>query len=150
MSRLSRWMSGFAERLAGRYYEGPLPPLRLSEKVMAFAIANPHATRGEWAEFASRTACNAYREGYARGFDWSERDLDQFKPGDPERIAEAQRHDFAWHAPEHLTAQQLAEQVRGDFLDSLPSDEARAAYLDTLGRYHGDFRVMVVGAEKAK
>lgn len=117
---------------------------------MAFAAANPEATRGEWAEFAARLAANSYREGYARGFEWAERDLDKLSVGDPALIAEAQRHDFEWHAPEHLTAQQLAEQVRGDFIESLSSDEARAVYLDTLGRYHGDFRVMVVGAEKAK
>lgn len=148
-SRLARWMRGLAERLAERYYEGPEPPMRLAEQVVAFAAANSGATRGEWMRYAVAMAQSAYRSGYVRGIEWAERDLDRLDVGDPDRLADQQQHDFEWHAPEAPSAQALAERVAGaDFLDDLPTDAARAWVLDNLGRHAGGFRVVYMPPEK--
>lgn len=143
-TRLARWMRGLAERFAERYYEGPEPPMRLAEQVVAFAKANPEATRGEWGKYAVALAQSAYRSGYVRGIEWAERDLDKLEPGDPELLSELERHDFLWHAPEALTTRELAERVGGDFLETLPDDAARARVLDQLGHHAGSFRVVLV------
>lgn len=142
-------MSRFAERLAHRYYEGPEPPERLTEHVLAFAAAHPTATRGDWIAFASAFARSSYRAGYVRGVEWVERDLDKLSPESLEVVAHAQAYDFEWHAPEGLTAQQLAEQVQPgaseleQYLDALPDDASRARVLDVLGLHGGNFRVVV-------
>lgn len=131
------------ERVAERYYEGPSLPQRYPEQVVAFAKCNPNATVEQWAQFSSNLARNAYQSGYVRGFEWAERDLDRLQPGDPELLREQNEHDWSWHAPEHLTSDELKQEVTGDFLERLPDDEARARYLDMLGHYYGGFRVIV-------
>lgn len=147
-TRLQRWMRNLAERFATRYYEGPEPPMRLAEQVVAFAVMNPEANRGEWARYATALAQSAYRSGYVRGLEWAERDLDKLDVGDPELLIERGRHDFEWHAPETLTTAALAERVSSqDFLAELPNDVSRAYVLDVLGRHSG-FRVMLLPPEK--
>ena len=142
-TRLQRWMRNLAERFATRYYEGPEPPDRLIEQVLAFAQAHPTANRGEWMGFAAALARSSYRSGYVRGLEWAERDLDKLDMGDPERLAEQQAHDFEWHAPA-LTSADLSTAVAShNYLDALPNDEARAYALDVLGRHTG-FRVILL------
>jgi hypothetical protein len=148
MTPVARLFRNAIEKLLGRFYEGPSAPERLSEQVVAFAVMNPGATREEWAIFATRLAVGSYRDGFTRGFEWAERDLDRLDLGAPERIAELDAHDFDWHAPGHLTANELREKVGGDFLDSLPDDAARARYLDSLGRYQGAFRVVALPPDR--
>lgn len=153
MTRLGRILRNAAERLLRRYYEGPHPPQRLAEQVAEWAWMHPKATRAEWASFAIRFAHGAYRDGFVRGFEWAERDLDQLKLGDPERLAELDAHDFVWHSPDHLTSQQLAEVVprsQEEYLESLPDDEARARYLHAVGRYTGAFKVVLLPPGPAK
>lgn len=144
VTRFGRMIRNIAERLLGRFYEGPAAPPRLAEQVAAFAVMNPKATREEWATFATRLAIGSYRDGFTRGFEWAERDLDRLDFGDPERVAELEAHDFEWHAPAHLTSTQLAERVEGEFYETLPDDEAKARYLDAVGRYQGGFRLVVI------
>lgn len=144
MTRLARIFRNLLEKWRGTFYEGPSAPQRLAEQVTTFALMHPTATREQWAEFTTRLAVGSYRDGYTRGFEWAERDLDRLDYGDPERLAELDAHDFDWHAPGHLTSQQLAERVSGEFYDELPDDEQKARYLDTLGRYQGDFRLVVL------
>lgn len=151
MTRLGRLVRNLTERLLGRYYEGPHPPQRLAEQVAEWAAMHPTATRAEWAAFAVRFAHGAYKDGFVRGFEWAERDLDRLDLGEPERLAELEAYDFVWHSPDHLTSQELAEVVprnEQDYLERLPNDEARARYLDAQGRYTGAFRVVVVPGEQ--
>jgi hypothetical protein len=61
------------ERMFGRWYEGEDPPMRFEKVVCEFAGFYPRATRGEWGEFALKFAQQAYREGYQRGMERSER-----------------------------------------------------------------------------
>ena len=142
-TRLQRWIAKLAERVVGRYYEGPEPPLRLAEQVVMFAATHKDVTVDEWARYATALAGSAYRSGYVRGLEWAERDLDKLDVGDPDVLASNEAHDFEWHAPEALTTDELQQVVGGDFLAQLPDDAARARYLDMLGRYTGDFRVTI-------
>lgn len=153
MTRLGRILRNAAEKLLKRYYEGPEPPMRLAQQVAEWAWMHPKATRAEWAAFAVRFAHGAYRDGFVRGFEWAERDLDRLQLGDPERLAELEAHDFVWHSPDHLTSQQLAEVVprsQEEYLEKLPDDLARARYLHAVGRYTGAFRVVVLPGEPGK
>jgi hypothetical protein len=150
VTKLDRWIRNAAERLLERFYEGPRPPMRLAEEVAAFGAANPSATREEWARFATRLAHGAYRDGFTRGFEWAERDLDRLDMGDPERVAELLRHDFEWHSPDHLTSDELRERVGGEFFDTLPDDAQKARYLDALGRYQGSYRVVALAPGKRR
>lgn len=148
MTRLGRLFRNIVEKLLTRFYEGPQAPQRLSEQVVAFAVMHPTATREEWAQFATRLATGAYRDGFTRGFEWAERDLDRLDVGDPERVAELQAHDFTWHSPGHLTSRELAERVDGEFYETLPDDEQKARYLDAVGRYQGGYRLVVVPPDR--
>ena len=134
----------FAEKLIGRYYEGPSPPVRLAEQVVAFGAGNPTASREEWAVFVTRLVQSAYRDGFTRGREWEARDLDSLSPDAPLREAEEASHNFAWESPARMTADQLAERVDGEFFETLPDDEQKARYLDTVGRYQGNFRMVAI------
>lgn len=141
---LTRLMRSVAEKLLERFYEGPVAPSRLAEQVATFAVLNPRATREEWAEFSARLAAGAYRDGFSRGFDWQVRNIDQIPPDAPERVSEEAANNFPWEAPGHMTSDQLAERVEGEFYETLPTDEAKAAHLDAIGRYQGGFRLVVI------
>ncbi len=148
MTRLGRLVRNVVEKLLARFYEGPEPPHRIAEQVVAFAGMNPHATKKEWAEFAIRLATGTYRDAFVRGFEWSERDMNLLDRGAPEHLADLEAHDFVWHAPAHLTSDQLAERVEGEFYETLPDDAEKARYLDAIGRYQGDFRIIVVPPDR--
>lgn len=92
---LKRLGNKVLEKLAGTFYEGPKPPKRLEERVQLFRLHYPDATPKQWAEFALTFGTNCYREGFARGYEWLERD---WKPTDEptqEQIAEYQAHDWS-------------------------------------------------------
>lgn len=147
MNRLSRWIRRKAEQWLGNFYEGPEPPDRIGQRVVAFMALYPNATKGEWAAFATRIGMNCYREGWVRGFEWGERDLGRTPEAALARAQEHEQHDFVWHAPEQPTREELLQKIDaspGDLLSQLPTEEAKARYLAMLGRYHGGYRVVVV------
>ena len=66
---MKRWLRRFLQWLFGLFYEGAVPPVRLSKGVEAFAFTHPVATREEWMEFARVAADEAYKAGYERGYE---------------------------------------------------------------------------------
>lgn len=87
--RAARWV---LERLAGTFYEGPEPPLRLSEMVDDFLALNPTPDHEEWSEFSRELARESYRVGFVRGYEHDVRDWDRseiYRQKDPERLADA-------------------------------------------------------------
>lgn len=97
MTPFARAFRNLAQRLRKRFYEGPSPPQRLSDIVVAFANAHPEATRQDWAEFAAAHAAECYRSGYQRGYEWTERDLARRDPMvDPEHMMDELGHGWDW------------------------------------------------------
>lgn len=100
MTPIGRAIKRAAEKVAGRYYEGPEPPARLLAQVGEFANLNPKATRAGWAEFARKLAAAAYRDGYQRGYEWAERDEEPvYKKLPPELYADQESPDWEWSPP---------------------------------------------------
>ncbi len=94
MTRLGRFFRNLLERLLDRFHEGPLPPVRIGEEVRLFAALHPDADKTDWIRFATRNANRAYRDGFTRGFEYSER----FWPGpitDPALILAAQEEQVS-------------------------------------------------------
>lgn len=141
MTSLRKKVRDLVERAIGKYYEGPSVPVRLREQARLFAHAHPLATPEEWEEFAVSLADVAYRDGYVRGFEWSERSED--KPTEDEQIAEAMRHDWSL-ADASPQVREIIE--HGDPNDPLwgVSPEHRAEFFDRLGEIYGTHRVVVV------
>ena len=88
MTALTRFLKRLAEKFAGKYYEGPDAPERLREMVVSFANDHPKASVGEWTEFASFLAEEAYKSGYVRGFEYTERTFDWRPDLPPEVLAD--------------------------------------------------------------
>ena len=130
------------EHDAATYYEGPQPPERFAHYVAAFVAAHPGGTVNDWALYATRLAHRAYREGYTRGKEWRERDIETLGGYTPEQVDERD-HGWEWRSQQMPTSEELAAKVNGDLLEDLPDDDARAKYLDALGRYAGTFRIVV-------
>lgn len=95
MTPLLRFVKRFWEKTTGAWYEGPEPPERLREMVLTFANLHPHATRAEWAEFATKHAGEAYRSGYQRGWEEVERDP-SWKKLSPDQVAAEVDPDWRW------------------------------------------------------
>lgn len=93
-SMLGRFIKRAAEKYVNRYYEGPDPPERLRELVAIFVDQYPKAHREQWIEFASELADEAYRSGYARGYEYTERTYDWRNDLPPEVLADM--HDPNW------------------------------------------------------
>jgi hypothetical protein len=127
------------EKAAGTYYEGPEPPSRYAQSVVFFAATHPGATVEEWAAFTLTLAQRCYREGYTRGKEWRERDLDSVMAATEDVAA----HDWEWNSPQIPTSEELAARVEGSLLEDMPDEEARVRYLDAIGRLTGTFRVVV-------
>ena len=97
MTPLAKLARGILERLLGRFYEGPEPPARLGEMVVAFANDHPRATRGEWVWFCRQHAAECYRSGYTRGVERAERDFWNAMPSVlPEEVADELDPDWRW------------------------------------------------------
>jgi len=94
---IKRLAKGIVERLLGIWYEGPEPPARLGEMVVAFANDNPRATRADWVRFCQFHSGECYRSGYVRGVERSERDFLNAMPSTrPEDIADELDPDWRW------------------------------------------------------
>jgi hypothetical protein len=102
MTPVARWFRNARERLLGKFFDGPEPPERLSQMVIAFAETNPQATRFDWARFAIEHGRECYRSAYTRGLEYTERDPDEqalLAKLDPETLANAMDptwHDWVW------------------------------------------------------
>lgn len=128
---LKRKFRKFIEKRAGTYYEGPTPPRRLAERVKMFQLYYPIATPEQWAEFALTFGANCYREGFTRGYDWSERGWEGPEM-EPEQVAELQAHD--WSLAEENPDWQRMMNMGYDPRDPLAghSMEQRRAIMETL------------------
>jgi hypothetical protein len=74
---LQRTIRRWCERLLDRWQEGPDVPDRLLEEVGHFREMLPGATPLQWEVFTQGLTAAAYREGYLRGFEASERGFDR-------------------------------------------------------------------------
>lgn len=97
MTPFLKFIKSGLERTFGKYYEGPEAPDRIRKMVAAFAAEHPRATRQEWIDFACEHACEAYKSGYVRGFEYVERDPDMFRKDlPPEVIADMLDPNWRW------------------------------------------------------
>ncbi len=88
MTPFLAWVKKTAEKLFGRWNEGPDPPPRLRQMVLHFAHHHPRATRAEWTEFAAGLAEEAWRSAWVRGFEHVERSPDWRPDVPPEVLAD--------------------------------------------------------------
>jgi hypothetical protein len=84
MSRVTRFIAEKLEKLIGHFYEGPEPPPRLTEAVLAFRAARPDASADEWQAMAVRLSEDAWRAAYARGLETLVRDPGRWESPDIE------------------------------------------------------------------
>lgn len=96
MTPFARWLRSKAEKWIGTFYEGPEPPDRIDQLVAAFVEMYPNATRGEWIKFAIEHGREAYRSGYQRGAEYTERTDDWHPQVPPEVVADAIDPDWRW------------------------------------------------------
>ena len=92
MTPLARWVRNTWQKFIDRFYEGPTPPARFGELAAMFANQHPEATRLDWTQFAAEHARRAYKEGFLRGMEYTERDPEELKllrTADPEGLADA-------------------------------------------------------------
>ena len=136
MTPFKKALRRLVEKMVGRFYEGPEPPPRIAEEVIAFRRLYPDASVNEWSAFTQRIAENSYRDGFVRGFEWAERDLDSKPKDDPDVLFEQMQH--AW-APSDDPDVRLAMML-GDPHDPLANadPEAKAALFDELGARQGE------------
>lgn len=112
MTPLVRTAKKLVERTLGTWYEGPEPPDRLRQMVLAYAEAHPRATRREWIGFAQDLARVCYRSGYERGYLWADRDLERRDPEfEPERLAELEGNGWEWMPADQEPAPSGLEEV---------------------------------------
>lgn len=98
MTPIKRLLRNFAQKMTNVYYDGPEPPARLLDAVRHFAGCI--RTQAEWKQFAATHACEAYRTGYVRGLEWSERDLDRRDPEtDVELVIANSQHSWGLDIP---------------------------------------------------
>jgi len=148
MKSVREVVRGVLERMLGRLTDGPSPPPRLREAVIVFRVMYPTASIDEWEAFAIAQAEDAYRSGFVRGLEWSERELDNMDPDTPERLAEAASHDWSLAESSPSLREMLDKRYdpRDPFAHVPPED--RAAFVDQLGEYFGGFRVVVLPDER--
>lgn len=88
MKSIRKFLIMIAERFLDRYKEGAIAPSRFFEMVEEFDKSNEHATRREWAHFSTALMAEAYRDGYIRGREYTDRDRDEWFPNPrPEVLA---------------------------------------------------------------
>lgn len=131
------------ERWLERYYEGPNPPRRYGEEVGLFDRMYPLALPEEWRTFATALAEKAYREGYMRGLEWTERDLASREEADPEVEAVTRDHEWSLWRDSPTAYERIMAGDPNDPLDGIPR-EKQAEFLDQLGAVMGTHRVVVV------
>lgn len=90
MTPFVRWLRKLREKTLGTFFEGPEPPKRLRDLAIMFAETHPNATREAWVEFAGNHAEEAYKLGYVRGIEYTERAPEIWEPDiSPEAMADA-------------------------------------------------------------
>lgn len=88
------------ERILGRYREGPRLPLRFVEVAERYWASSDERVPREWLAFAIGLASSAYRDGYVRGFESSERwERPWSSSPSPEDIADAEEPGWRTTAP---------------------------------------------------
>lgn len=105
MTPLARWFRNTLQKLAGVYYEGPEPPSRCGEVVALFSNQYPDAVKSDWVGFAAEHARASFREGWLRGFEYTERDPEEQKAirnANPEVMADALDPDWRTSDPVQL------------------------------------------------
>jgi hypothetical protein len=85
MTPLKKSLRNVVQKMAGTFYEGPIPPKRIVDAVEHFAHSKDALLLEEWVEFAAIHACEAYKTGYVRGVEYAERD--NSNPDNPELLA---------------------------------------------------------------
>jgi len=119
-----KWLRKAAEKYLERYKEGPEPPERLREMVVAFANTHPNATRMRWVEFAAEHAGEAYRSGYTRGYEYVERVPELWRPDiPPEDLADMIDPDWKWQEGIQLTPGRDPGEETGEELERLQIEE---------------------------
>jgi hypothetical protein len=99
MTPVGRIFRNFLERLLGRFHEGPRLPARFLETAEDFRTRFA-ATEKDWAAFAVGLAQAAYRDGYVRGFECSERwEKPWARTPTPDQIADAEEEDWRSSPP---------------------------------------------------
>jgi hypothetical protein len=99
MTPIVRWFRNLREKIFGSFFEGPTPPERLDKIVIVFANTHPNATKFDWVNFAMDHAREAYRAGWVRGYEKTERDPDEreiINNANPDIIADALNPDWRW------------------------------------------------------
>jgi hypothetical protein len=109
------------ERAAGAIDDGPEPPDRLAEMVVAFANDNPHATRAEWVAFSAQHAAECWRSGYRRGFENVE-----LPEQDPDRVADELDPNWRWSPDIRLVGDAGAVVLEENDEQELVASEVRA------------------------
>lgn len=144
VTSLKRKLRNFLELLLRKFYEGPTPPPRIQEEARLFALMNPHAGADEWEEFAARHADNAYRDGFVRGFEQSERDPERVVPEPDDALLDAQRHDWSLAEEDARLAKLLREGV--DPSDPCPgaTSEERVRFAEEQALAWGGYRVIAL------
>lgn len=94
--RFKKFVRRTWEKFTGSWNEGPEPPDRLADMAVYFANVNPHATRLDWVRFATEHAREAYKSGFLRGFENSERDPEDSEV-DPDILADAYDSNWRWN-----------------------------------------------------
>lgn len=130
MTPLVRFLRRATEKLFGKWEEGPEPPQRLREIVVVFANMHPTATRQDWTTFAAEQVAEAYRCGYARGYEHAERDPAPFKPED---LADKMDPNWRW-APDVRLVDPLGIVQGEEVPDRAPTQEQ----LDAMMRRHDE------------
>jgi hypothetical protein len=133
VTRAGRWLRKLLERVLGQYREGPEPPSRLAEEVRLFVALYQGASQEDWIRFATSLANNAYRDGYVRGFEYSERSW----PGpidDPETLLEVEASDVS--LLDHHPRLRMILELGYDPMDPLAGMSAsdRAVFMDTMAK----------------
>lgn len=148
MTPAKKWLQKVLEKAASKFYEGPEPPKRIWEQVRLFKMATRPDDIDAWEDFAVEFAQACYRDGWQRGFEWAERDLDARPKDDPDVLAEQIRH--AWSLSDDPKIASALE-AGIDPTDPLAgvSEEHRAFLLDELGQLSGGYRVVMDDPKKS-
>lgn len=130
MTPLMRWLKKQWETHLGTWEEGPEPPERLRKMAEVFAAANPRASVGDWVEFAALHAGSAYQQGYARGYERTERIGPEWEHPDEAAAALARMEgDVEGDAPPYDPALVVP-------LDGVPQEAAAATAIAMSQEWH--------------
>lgn len=149
MTPFGKLLRRVLEKWAAKFYEGPNPPHRLWEQVRLFRMHHPNASIDEWEDFSVEFARASYQEGYTRGYEWAERDLDSKPAHDPEVLAAVMRHDWSLSEASPRLEGILKYGDPNNPLAGLPEEHQRAL-LDHQGLISGGYRVVIEEVNKKK